>query len=57
MICSFVIWRGLAPLKSAAVTRGKIILSGKYKVIQHLEGGMDRDIKVKDGKMVAVGKA
>lgn len=45
-------WAGFAPLETAAIANGKIIISGYQKDIQHLEGGIVTDIKVKDGDLV-----
>ena len=51
----FVIWGGLAPLDSAAVAEGAIIVSGNHKTIQHLEGGIIEEILVKEGQIVKEG--
>ena len=48
----FVMWGGFAPLDSAVVAEGAIILSGNHKTIQHLEGGVIEEIFVKDGQEV-----
>ncbi len=52
----FVIWGGIAPLDSAVVAEGAIIVSGEHRIIQHLEGGVIKEILVKDGDTVAVGQ-
>ena len=48
----FIIWGGLAPLDSAAIAEGVIIVSGNHKTIQHLEGGIIEEIFVKEGQIV-----
>lgn len=52
----FVVWGGLAPLDSAAIAPGHIVLSEKNKVIQHLEGGVIEKIFVKEGTLVEDGQ-
>ena len=49
-------WAAVAPLSSAAIAPGKISVEGDVKTIQHLEGGIVRDIKVRDGDLVAPGQ-
>ena len=51
----FVVWGGTAPLDSAAIAPGYVVLSGKKKSIQHLEGGIIREIMIKDGDVVKKG--
>ena len=51
----FVIWGGLAPLDSAAVAEGTIIVRGNHKTIQHLEGGIIEKIFIKEGQLVREG--
>lgn len=48
-------WAGFAPLETAAMAPGKIIVSGYQKDIQHLEGGIVKKIFVKDGSHVSKG--
>lgn len=48
----FGLWAGCAPLQSAAVAPGSIVLDSNKKVIQHLEGGIISEIFVKDGDFV-----
>ena len=54
-IAVFVLWMGFAPLDSAAVAPGKIVVSSNKKLIQHLEGGVVEKIYVKDGDVVKAG--
>lgn len=48
----FVVWGSLAPLDSAVVAQGHIVLSGNRKTIQHKEGGIIQEILIKDGELV-----
>ena len=42
-------WAALAPISSAAVTPGVLVVESKVKKIQHFEGGIIEDLLVKDG--------
>ena len=53
---SFGTWSAMSPLASAAVAPGLISPDGSRRTIQHLEGGIIRDILVQDGSEVAVGQ-
>jgi HlyD family secretion protein len=48
----FMMWAILAPLDSASHAQGKIILESKKRLIQHPEGGVIKEILVKDGDEV-----
>jgi HlyD family type I secretion membrane fusion protein len=52
----FFVWGIFAPLNSAAVTQGTIVLSTKTKKMQHLEGGIIEKILVKEGDLVEKGQ-
>lgn len=49
----FAAWGGLAPLESAAIAIGQVSLDTNRKTVQHLEGGIVRTIKVREGDTVA----
>ena len=49
-------WAALAPLASAAVASGIVGPDGNRRTVQHLEGGIIREILVTDGDMVTVGQ-
>src|SRR5579862_2777168 len=51
-IGGFGLWAGLAPLRGAAVAPGTVVVDSKRKTIQHLEGGIVREILVRDGDKV-----
>ncbi len=48
----FGIWAALAPLGSGAIAQGEVDVFGNQKVVQHLEGGIIRDIRVAEGDAV-----
>ena len=50
------LWAAFAPLASAAIAPGKVILSGNKKLIQHLEGGVVDEILVREGQTVKAGQ-
>ncbi len=53
----FGLWSAIAPLNSAAVAGGHVILDSNRKTIQHLEGGIIKEILVKEGDKVKKGEA
>jgi HlyD family secretion protein len=50
------IWSSLAPLESAAIASGVVESESSRKTIQHLEGGIVREILVSDGDAVRTGQ-
>jgi HlyD family secretion protein len=60
LVCGFVIglgtWSTYAPLESAAVAAGTVESESSRKTIQHLEGGIIREILVADGDVVRSGQ-
>lgn len=48
-------WAAFVPLKSAAIAMGQVTVDGRRKTIQHLEGGIVREILVKEGEVVEKG--
>jgi len=48
-------WAALAPLDSAIVSQGVLVVETHRKTIQHLEGGIVRSIYVKEGQRVPAG--
>jgi len=45
-------WAACAPLDSAAIANGVIVLDANKKVVQHLEGGIISEILVREGDLV-----
>ena len=56
MLGGFVLWATLAPLKSAIVGPGKVVVESRNKVVQHLDGGIVAEIYVKEGDVVKKGQ-
>lgn len=52
----FGAWAAFAPLHSAAIAEGTVMLAGNRKTIQHLEGGIIEEILVREGDLVAAGQ-
>ena len=55
IIALSVIWACFAEMDEFAIANGDIVPEGKVKVIQHLEGGIVRDISVSEGSEVREG--
>ena len=55
LIVAAVYWSHLVEIKSVAKTIGKITPTGYERVVQHLEGGIVRDIRVRNGDLVKGG--
>jgi HlyD family type I secretion membrane fusion protein len=51
----FVAWAGVAPLEEGVAASGQIVVEDNRQVVQHLEGGIVAEIKVRDGQMVKAG--
>lgn len=51
-----LLWAGFAPLSSAAIGSGVVSVAGSRKTIQHLEGGIVKEIHVREGERVAAGQ-
>lgn len=52
----FGLWAALAPLGSGAVAQGQIQVIGNQRVVQHLEGGIIKEIMVSEGDRVTRGQ-
>lgn len=48
-------WATLAPLDSAALAPGVVTVKSYRKTVQHLEGGIVRELRVRDGDQVKTG--
>ena len=51
----FVTWGALAPLEEGVAANGQIVVESDRQVIQHLEGGIVSQIRVRDGMQVEKG--
>jgi len=54
LLLSFAVWAEFAPLNSAAIASGKIVPHFDRKTVQHLEGGIVKQILVEEGQAVAL---
>lgn len=52
----FGAWASLAPLASGVVAQGVIIAEGNRSTVQHLEGGIVKEILAKEGDSVTAGQ-
>lgn len=52
----FGTWASVAPLSSAAIAPGTVVVDSNRKSVQHLEGGVIREILVRDGDLVEAGQ-
>lgn len=52
----FLAWAATAPLAGAVMAPGHVAANGENQTIQHLEGGIVKDIHVKEGDSVVVGQ-
>ena len=55
-VMGFGVWGNTAPIAGAVVASGVFVATGQNKTIQHLEGGMIRDIMVHEGDTVEPGQ-
>ncbi|MGS2724033.1 HlyD family type I secretion periplasmic adaptor subunit [Porticoccus sp. GXU_MW_L64] len=52
----FLLWGAFAPLEEGVAASGKVVVDGERKVVQHLEGGIIREIRVSEGQWVEQGE-
>ena len=55
-VVGFGAWSVMAPLAEAAIAPGVIKVEGNRRTVQHLEGGIVREILVRDGSKVEPGQ-
>jgi multidrug efflux pump subunit AcrA (membrane-fusion protein) len=55
-LCGFGVWASTAPIAGAIVASGVFVATGQNKIVQHLEGGVIRDILVREGDTVSEGQ-
>jgi HlyD family type I secretion membrane fusion protein len=53
---AFGTWAAIAPVSSAAVAPGVVVVQSNRKTVQHLEGGIIKEILVKEGDHVKEGQ-
>src|SRR4029079_19768832 len=52
----FGVWGNMAPIAGAVVASGVFVVTGQNKIVQHLEGGVIREIYVREGATVEAGQ-
>jgi HlyD family secretion protein len=52
LVMGFGVWGNMAPIAGAVVASGVFVATGQNKIIQHLEGGVIREIHVREGDVV-----
>lgn len=52
----FLLWAGLAPLDEGVPTQGMVAIDTKRKAVQHLFGGIIKEVFVKEGQFVKAGE-
>jgi protease secretion system membrane fusion protein len=52
----FLAWSGLAPLDEGIPAMGQVAVQSKRKTVQHLTGGIVRELKVREGDTVKAGQ-
>ncbi|RDJ22203.1 HlyD family type I secretion periplasmic adaptor subunit [Bosea caraganae] len=55
-VMGFGVWGNTAPISGAVIATGVFVTTGQNKTIQHLEGGVIREIMVREGDVVAPGQ-
>ncbi|MGG5811206.1 HlyD family type I secretion periplasmic adaptor subunit [Falsiroseomonas sp. CW058] len=55
-VVGFGAWASLTPLNEAAIAPGQLKVEGSRRVVQHFEGGIVREILVRDGDVVRRGQ-
>lgn len=51
----FGAWAFRAPLAAAVISQGSFVATGRNKIVQHLEGGIIREITVREGDKIEAG--
>ncbi|WP_163271097.1 HlyD family type I secretion periplasmic adaptor subunit [Chelativorans alearense] len=52
----FAAWAALAPMSGAVIAPAKVTVEGRNKIVQHLEGGIVKEILAGDGQKVKAGE-
>lgn len=56
MLILFLIWAGTTQLSDVAIAPGRVIPTGKIKVVQHLDGGIVASINIEEQQLVDSGE-
>lgn len=52
----FGLWAFTAPLAAAVISQGTFVATGQNKIVQHLEGGIIKELLVSEGDAIEVGQ-
>lgn len=55
LIAAFVVWAALAVIEEVTTGRGRVIPASKIQLVQNLEGGIVREILIREGQRVSEG--
>ncbi|MBF0333912.1 MAG: HlyD family type I secretion periplasmic adaptor subunit [Alphaproteobacteria bacterium] len=55
LLAALIAWANFALLDEVTIAQGEVVPEGKVKMIQHLEGGIVREIHVREGAVVKEG--
>ena len=55
LLLGFILWGSLAPLAQGIVAEGVVEVDGENKTVQHLEGGIVKELYVREGDTVEAG--
>lgn len=56
-VFGFGLWANMAPIAGAIVASGVFVATGENKIVQHFEGGVIKEIKVREGDHVMPGQS
>lgn len=56
-LLGFGVWANAAPIAAAVISSGVFVATGENKIVQHLEGGVIKDILVREGDHVEKGES
>ena len=56
-VCAFFAWSSFAKIDEVVTAFGEVAPEGRTKIVQHLEGGIIRQLHVEEGQSVAAGDA
>lgn len=56
-LAAVLVWAWLAPIGGAVIASGQVTVEGYRRPVQHLEGGIVKQVLVRDGQAVAAGQA
>ncbi len=56
LLLALLAWASVSSLDEVAIAEGEIVPQGQVRVVQHFEGGIIKDIHVRDGQAVTIGQ-